>query len=134
MSLPLRVGGFFGGPGGSPGSACELPRPHDDIAAADDDDGDVDDDDDDDDGDGDQRCGSALRLRGNDGVEPYSYFYPSQWFLGKSSGWNDKTNKFIVIEWIVNSHRCGKKKTWIPGVWELTIYWFYAVHPMPETT
>ena len=66
MSLPLKVGVIFlGGPGGSPGSPCELPRPHDDIDA--DVDGDDDDDDDDDD---DQRHGSVLRLRANDGVEP----------------------------------------------------------------
>ena len=63
MSLPFKVGGvvFWLGPGGSLGSACELPRPHDDVDA---------DDDDDDDDDDDQRCGSALRLRANDGVEP----------------------------------------------------------------
>ena len=31
---------FWGGAGGSPGSACELPRPHDDFDADDDDDDD----------------------------------------------------------------------------------------------
>ena len=80
MSLPFRVGGSFlwRVPGGSLGNACDLPRPHDDVdadadadaaAAADDDDGDDDDDDDDDD-----YCGSALRLRANDGVKPYCTF------------------------------------------------------------
>ena len=47
MSLPFRVGvTFLGGKGpcGSRGSACELPRPHDDVDADDDDDDDDDDD------------------------------------------------------------------------------------------
>ena len=62
MSLPFRVGWIFFG--GGLRNACELPRPHDDVDAA------AADDDDDDDGDDDQHCGSALRLRANDGVEP----------------------------------------------------------------
>ena len=70
MSLPFRVFFFFwGGPGGSPGSACGLPRPHDDIDADADADAAAAADDDDDDDD-DQCCGSALRLRASDGVEP----------------------------------------------------------------
>ena len=55
MSLPFRVGRFSffffvgGGPGGKPGSACELPRPSDDVDVDADADADGDDDDDDDD-------------------------------------------------------------------------------------